>query len=309
MEISKNILDNLGVGAFHVEQSAAMTTSPLTNEPDKNGLYLRKNKTDGAIVYTNNAPDSFLLEHMVIMHCDIHNINFTTLYPKKEDEEKPGKTCPLCVKERDSKRKTEEKERDRLAMIEAYVSNAGVPKRFILDSFDSYITTYQEQETAKRIIKEYASDIDSHLKTGKSMLLLGKSGTGKTHLSISVIRELAIRNMTSKYITAMQYIRMIRESWKSKTRIESDIIKNFGEYQLVVLDEVGVQCGTDNEANIISELIDERYKNVKPTIVITNETLETLKTFLNERTLDRLTDNGGILIPFSWKSYRRTRTA
>ena len=73
---------------------------------------------------------------------------------------------------------------------------------------------------------------------------------------------------------------------------------------LLVLDEVGVQFGSRTEENLIFTLMNKRYEDLKPTLVISNELEDGLETYLGPRTFDRLKDGGGLIIPFPWESYR-----
>lgn len=317
MDNLKKMVDKIGGSRFPVEQSAAVTTEPMTYQKDENGLYRRVKKSDRAIVYTALAPDSeiglVMLEKMVVSHCDKHNIDYTEMYLIKDGmETNPDKNaCPLCVHERDEKRIAEERERDRIARIENRVLLAGVPKRHASASFESYIAKTPEQKMALHMMMEYAKDFESHKKTGKSVLLVGTPGTGKTHLAISVIRANAFKDCIFKYICLSDFMTKIKESWtaKGKRGYQSDIIAEYGDADLVILDEIGVQFGSDTERDILFQLINKRYGNMKPTIFISNQTVAKTKELIGESSFDRLTDNGGILIPFTWESYRKTRTA
>jgi DNA replication protein DnaC len=73
-----------------------------------------------------------------------------------------------------------------------------------------------------------------------------------------------------------------------------------------VLDEVGVQYGTDAEKQIAFEIINTRYENLRPTIIISNLNAAELTTFIGERVMDRLKENGGRLLVFDWPSHRGT---
>ena len=77
------------------------------------------------------------------------------------------------------------------------------------------------------------------------------------------------------------------------------------DLDLLVIDEVGVQSGTENERNILFDIINGRYENMKSTLIITNLDRSQLPDYLGERIVDRLRENGGMLIPISGKSCRK----
>ena len=77
------------------------------------------------------------------------------------------------------------------------------------------------------------------------------------------------------------------------------------EPDLLILDEVGVQFGSDFERNTLFDVLNERYELRKPTIFLSNLGREDLAEFLGERVMDRLREDGATVVPFDWPSYRR----
>jgi DNA replication protein DnaC len=73
---------------------------------------------------------------------------------------------------------------------------------------------------------------------------------------------------------------------------------------LLLLDEVGVQFGSEAEMIQLTEVLDARYSAMKPTLVISNCDRAGLEKFLGVRAVDRLRDNGGMLLVFDWPSWR-----
>lgn len=72
---------------------------------------------------------------------------------------------------------------------------------------------------------------------------------------------------------------------------------------LLVIDEVGVQYGTEGEQTILFDVLDLRYRGMLPTILMTNQDLSGMKGFLGERTWDRVRETCR-WVPFDWESYR-----
>lgn len=57
---------------------------------------------------------------------------------------------------------------------------------------------------------------------------------------------------------------------------------------LLVLDEIGVQKGSDAERRILFSVMDRRLTNKKPTILLTNLPPEALLALLGDRLMDRV---------------------
>lgn len=99
-------------------------------------------------------------------------------------------------------------------------------------------------------------------------------------------------------------IRKIRSYWGSGGDGESTFLAALQEIRLLILDEVGLQFGTDGEIQHLTEVIDRRYRETPPTLIVSNYPMNDLWKFLGERAVDRLKDNGGKLVVFDWESHR-----
>ncbi|EDH5493481.1 AAA family ATPase, partial [Salmonella enterica subsp. enterica serovar Java] len=78
----------------------------------------------------------------------------------------------------------------------------------------------------------------------------------------------------------------------------------FASLDLLIIDEVGVQFGSASELAILQEIVNVRYENVLPTILISNLTFEQLKDTIGERIVDRVTNGGRNRLAFNWESFR-----
>ena len=83
------------------------------------------------------------------------------------------------------------------------------------------------------------------------------------------------------------------------------VIDAFASPDLLILDEVGVQFGSEFEKQLLFDVLNERYEKLKPSILLSNIPSEQLSDYLGERVTDRLRENGGALIGFNWDSYRK----
>lgn len=61
----------------------------------------------------------------------------------------------------------------------------------------------------------------------------------------------------------------IRATWNGNGD-EREAIKEYSEYPLLVVDEVGVQARSENEKVLLYEVLVSRYENYRPTILTTN---------------------------------------
>lgn len=218
--------------------------------------------------------------------------------------------CPICaqekvnlVKQKIADEKIIKKENE----IKKLLGWAEIPKRFESCSFDNYIPCNKSAERNLRICKAYADKWQDRLKNGGGMVMVGLPGTGKNHLAVSIMKEIIANHQDYVLLTSVnKIIREFRSTWsKDSDKHEDDVIAKFSEPSLLVIDEVGVQYGSDSEKLIIFEIINNRYEEMLPTILISNETRENLAEIVGERVIDRMKDGGGCELVFDWESYRK----
>lgn len=205
---------------------------------------------------------------------------------------------------------------------------AGVPLRFKEKTFKNFIAENNSQKSKLEVCKTYAEKFPDISKLGTSLILCGNTGAGKTHLACAIASHIIEnvkftkekynyqRNISEKielrakvkFIEVFKLIRAVKQTYsKNSEKNEQDIIDSFVAYDFLILDEVGVQFGSDTEKNIMFEVINERYLNLKPTILISNLSPSDLGGFVGDRVIDRMKENGGKVLVFDWKSYRETK--
>lgn len=222
--------------------------------------------------------------------------------------------CPDCEEERVAaeRQKAAQDAADRAReRLEALVQQAAIPARFASRSLDSYVAETDEQKKALEISRDFVATFDARLKRGDSLIFLGAPGTGKSHLATSILQAI-LPDHVGMYATCAGIIRAVRNTWRDKEgQSESEVLRTLSDLPLLVIDEVGVQYGTDSEQNILFEVLDRRYRDMKPTILLANlqpkrvkqEDAPGLKEVLGERVYDRLTETARMVI-LKGESYR-----
>lgn len=180
-----------------------------------------------------------------------------------------------------------------------------IPKRFESACFENYVTKLPEQAAALQSVREFGEDFCAN-NMRRNLIFTGTVGAGKTHLAIALGRELVRKGYRVAYLTIFDLLRPSQE--RGFTGSQS-VVAQMGDYDLVVLDEIGAHpdFGYSSElvASSIFQLIDSRYLNCRPTLLITNVEIEELGTSragLGDRVMDRLAETD--FITFFWDSAR-----
>lgn len=221
--------------------------------------------------------------------------------------------CPQCNEihraEREAKEKAEAEAKERERQERNWrirIGSAAIPQRFQDRTLDTYIATNPGQEKALAFSKDYAAQFDEIRKVGRCAIFVGKPGTGKTHLAVGIALHIMKQNRSVLFTTVQRAIRSVKDTWARGSEVsESQAIQTLAYSDLLILDEVGVQFGSDFEKQILFDVLNERYEKRKPCILLSNIAPSELSGYLGERVADRLREDGGKLIAFDWESHRR----
>ena len=241
-------------------------------------------------------------------HCSKHGYYVSTNYIGNYWTE-----CPECMTVKKKQIEEQEKlkyialaqEREQRRWM-SKIKGAAIPERFKDRTLDSYVAQTSGQQKALAFAKEYAENFDQVIKTGRSAIFVGKPGTGKTHLAIGIALSIMQQQRSPLFTTVQRLVRRVKDSWRTKEETESEVIEAFASPDLLILDEIGVQFGSEFEKQILFDVLNERYEKLKPSILLSNIPREQLGEYLGERVTDRLRENGGKMIPFDWESHRRS---
>jgi DNA replication protein DnaC len=212
--------------------------------------------------------------------------------------------CPACreeekiadIKQEEFRLKLERKQRQIVRLFH----QAAIPPRFADANFANYVAETAEKQRVKSIMQDFADNIDANLGLGKNMILSGKPGTGKTHLAIAIAKTAIDNGNTALFTTAATMINKINAAGWNK----GVVIVNYIMPDLLILDDV--MCGFNNvEQMNLFEVLNGRYVNKKSTIIQTNLGKDDLRVVMGERVIDRLRDDNGVVLNFTWGSYRK----
>jgi len=182
-----------------------------------------------------------------------------------------------------------------------------IPERFISKSFDDYQPVNASAAKALKSVRRYAENAASDNHGGQSIMLCGKVGAGKTHLSCATLKYVIEQTaMPCRYMTFSEIVRLVKETFqRDSKKTEKEVYEKLGSLRLLVIDEVGMQNATEFERTVAYEAINARYLNMLPTMIISNLNPKGIEECLGDRVVDRLRENNGVYVMFDWDSYRK----
>ncbi len=180
-------------------------------------------------------------------------------------------------------------------------------KRFENVSFDNYKAETSEQ---KKLVEELKQGVKGGF--SNNILIIGGVGTGKTHLAYSVVNALAEKKTANNgyryysetsviYRPIKSIIDNIRAAWKDPEAAE---MNSYCSVPLLIIDEIGVQYGTESERTELYEIFNRRYEDELPIIAVSNHDKDALLRILGQRIFDRLT-GGAKIFELTGRSFRQ----
>lgn len=165
-------------------------------------------------------------------------------------------------------------------------------------TLENYEPTSQELAAAKEQITEYINQYDGK----KNLLLHGNYGTGKSHLSVAVTKELMQRGYECLFLSLPKLLTKIKETYNDTAITEDELLKAIQRVDLLVLDDIGAEHHTQWANTKLFEILDDR--SGKSTIYTTNLNSKELRAQINERNFSRMMENTDI-VTMNGRDYRR----
>jgi DNA replication protein DnaC len=144
------------------------------------------------------------------------------------------------------------------------------------------------------------------LKEKRNVILIGNSGTGKTHLAIAIGIKACEENYRVAFRTAAALVNEMIEA-KNDNRL-SLYIKQFKKFELLIIDELGYVTFDLAAAELLFQLLAARYETMS-TIITSNLGFSDWVKVFHDRTLtaailDRITHHA-LILNMNGKSFRR----
>jgi DNA replication protein DnaC len=107
---------------------------------------------------------------------------------------------------------------------------------------------------------------------GLGLLLTGGNGTGKTHLAVAALRELASSHgVDGQFWDYHELLREIRNSYDPSTAFtEYEVLEPIINMELLLLDDLGAWKMTDWMNDTLFYVLNKRYLATRPTLITTN---------------------------------------
>lgn len=168
-----------------------------------------------------------------------------------------------------------------------------LPRRYRGYVFDDFV---RRDERDQAVVE--------HMASGKSAILYGPNGTGKTMLAICAVRRQWEAGRYAQYILAADFFDIVRSSFSGGDPLK--VLKEFGAYDYLVIDEVDKKHGSATEFVYLYRLINDRYNDMRATVLISNASRKELGKVIGASAFSRIAGEGKI-IQMDGEDYRKRK--
>lgn len=157
---------------------------------------------------------------------------------------------------------------------------------------------------AKPMLMEYLATIMPSEGAPTLVAMIGGFGTGKTLCATAVAYRWHFSGRSVRYTTVTEMFSRIKGTYDAEAGETYKSAWNaLIRCALLVVDEVHIRNGTGWEENLLTELVDARYREMRTTILISNLEHAEFKKCVGPSVYDRLRESGAVLT-FDGPSYR-----
>lgn len=186
---------------------------------------------------------------------------------------------------------------------ETRIQRATRKARFpFLKTIEEFDFTFQTSVKRKALGRYLGPELVSE---GRSAILLGRPGRGKTHLAIAFAYKAIQNGFVARFVTAAEMLNVLH---RVHDHALDDALESFITPDVLVLDELGYLTYGPDAANLLFQVVDRRYLARRPIIVTSNKDPGAWGGVLHDNDLaeaivDRLLERGDI-VRLRGKSYR-----
>ena len=132
-------------------------------------------------------------------------------------------------------------------------------ENFYFDSSNKYVLD---------VVNDYINKNKDTMKSD-SLIIMGKSDVGKTHLAAAIANKLIENDKTVLMERLTNLLNRIRETYENNTKSENELIEIYSNVDMLIIDDLGTEKISSWSLEKLYTIIQNRYENGLPIIITT----------------------------------------
>lgn len=212
--------------------------------------------------------------------------------------------CPCsCQIEEERQRKEEQAQRERMERIKRRRAHGLRDKSLHQYTFDHDNGSNPVMKKARAYVRNWKEA----LRNNTGLLLFGDVGTGKSFFAGCIANALLDQDVPVLMTSFPTILNQLTGVYPEE-RVE--FINSLNDYDLLIIDDLGVERSTEFAMEQMFEVIDKRYRSGKPMIITTNLSLEQLRNppdLAHARIYERILERCAPIL-FSGENFRKQKS-
>ena len=197
-------------------------------------------------------------------------------------------------------------------LIKENIRSSGIGNLIEKQSFDNFdLSIYEDESVRKemahnlREAKKYAEEFKIE---AKNLLLIGTTGTGKTHLTTAIAKTVIENGFEVVYDSAQNVVAAFEyDRFKSGYGHYEARGEKYMECDLLILDDLGTEFTNQFTVSCIYNLLNTRLNKGLPTVISTNLSAGELLSRYEDRIYSRILGTDTVVLRFLGKDNRLSR--
>lgn len=225
----------------------------------------------------DNAAAQIMIEQQLVMHG----------YPK--DYLEMPYTCKLCGDTGTYNGKRCECFKNIVKNL--FVNQLNKKAQVNLSSFDTFrLAYYDKYQDAMRGVYNYCVKYAENFNPASSgsILMYGKTGLGKTHLSLAIANEAIAKGYSVVYDSAVNFFRQIENEHFGRDTSGKDTLELILSADLLIMDDLGAEYDSKFYVSTLYNIVNTRINRSLPVIISTNLSTEQIEAKYDARITSRI---------------------
>jgi DNA replication protein DnaC len=107
----------------------------------------------------------------------------------------------------------------------------------------------------------------SFIQSNENLLILGRTGEGKTHMAVAIGRRLCVENISTLFVPVNFLFEEVQAAKAAGKYLQ--YIKRLSQVRALILDDFGLRNYTHDEANVLVDLLEDRHR--KGSVILTSQ--------------------------------------
>ena len=196
------------------------------------------------------------------------------------------------------------------ALVRATIASSGIGHLIDRQTFDNFDLNWYGNDPALRermegVVAGAKGYVKNFSKKKSNLLLIGKTGTGKTHISTAIAAEIIKMGYDVVYDSAQNIVSDFEfDKFKSGYGREESRSDKYLECDLLIIDDLGTEFSSQFTLSCLYNLLNTRQNKGLATIISTNLTAGELAEKYEGRIYSRIVGAGSRVLIFEGRDHR-----